>query len=219
MNNPRCCPSRATFLTGQYSHNHGVLTNGPPLGGWGRLQGTSNWLPTWLQAAGYRTVHVGKFLNNYGLWNPYEVPAGWDEWYAMVDPTTYRYYGYTMNENGALRAYGRDEDPAGTRPTSSRGAPSTPSSGWHPPSSRSSCRSPSSRRTRGALARPTIPSIWRRPQWLRAIVERSPSRGSLSRRASTRLTSPTNPRRCSGRAWSHTWWPASRASTASGSSP
>ncbi len=39
------------------------------------------------------------------------MPAGWDEWYAMVDPTTYRYYGYTMNENGALRAYGRDEDP------------------------------------------------------------------------------------------------------------
>jgi len=111
VNNPRCCPSRATFLTGQYSHNHGVLTNGPPIGGWERLQGTSNWLPTWLRAAGYRTVHIGKFLNNYGRQDPYEVPAGWDEWYAMVDPTTYRYYGYTVNENGALRTYGRDDDP------------------------------------------------------------------------------------------------------------
>lgn len=111
VNNPRCCPSRATFLTGQYSHNHGVLTNGPPLGGWGRLQGTSNWLPSWLQRAGYRTAHVGKFLNNYGSADPHELPPGWDEWYATVDPTTYRYFGYTVNENGALRSYGRDEDP------------------------------------------------------------------------------------------------------------
>jgi N-acetylglucosamine-6-sulfatase len=111
VNNPRCCPSRATFLTGQYSHNHGVLTNGPPIGGWERLQGTSKWLPTWLQRAGYRTAHVGKFLNNYGRLDPHEVPPGWDEWYATVDPTTYRYYGYTVNENGALRTYGGGQDP------------------------------------------------------------------------------------------------------------
>lgn len=111
VNNPRCCPSRATFLTGQYSHNHGVLTNGPPIGGWQRLRGTSNWLPTWLRDAGYRTVHVGKFINHYGRDDPREVPPGWDEWYATVDPTTYRYYGYTVNENGTLRTYGRDQDP------------------------------------------------------------------------------------------------------------
>ena len=113
VNNPRCCPSRATFLTGQYSHNHGVLTNGSPIGGWERLQGTTNWLPTWLHQAGYRTAHVGKFLNNYGLVDPYEVPAGWDEWYATVDPTTYRYYGYTVNENGALRTHGGGQNPQG----------------------------------------------------------------------------------------------------------
>jgi N-acetylglucosamine-6-sulfatase len=111
VSNPRCCPSRATFLTGQYSHNNGVLTNGPPIGGWQRLRGTSNWLPTWLRAAGYRTVHVGKFLNHYGVADPTEVPPGWDEWYATVDPTTYRYYGYTVNENGTPRTYGRDRDP------------------------------------------------------------------------------------------------------------
>jgi len=111
VSNPRCCPARATFLTGQYSHNNGVLTNGPPLGGWQRLRGTSNWLPTWLRDAGYRTVHVGKFLNHYGVDDPLEVPPGWDEWYGTVDPTTYRYYGYTVNENGALRTYGRDRDP------------------------------------------------------------------------------------------------------------
>jgi arylsulfatase A-like enzyme len=111
VNNPRCCPSRATFLTGQYSHNHGVLTNGPPSGGWPALRGTDNWLPSWLQAAGYRTAHVGKFMNRYGLDDPLEVPPGWDEWYATVDPTTYRYYGYTVNENGRLHTYGRDQDP------------------------------------------------------------------------------------------------------------
>jgi arylsulfatase A-like enzyme len=111
VSNPRCCPARATFLTGQYSHNNGVLTNGPPLGGWRRLRGTSNWLPTWLRNAGYRTAHVGKFLNHYGEDAPREVPPGWDEWYATIDPTSYRYYGYTVNENGELRTYGRDRDP------------------------------------------------------------------------------------------------------------
>lgn len=108
VSNPRCCPSRATFLTGQYSHNNGVLTNGPPIGGWQRLRGTSNWLPTWLQSAGYRTVHTGKFLNHYGVDDPTEVPPGWDEWYGTIDPTTYRYYNYTVNENGVPRTYGND---------------------------------------------------------------------------------------------------------------
>jgi len=111
VSNPRCCPSRATFLTGQYSHNHGVLTNGPPSGGWQRLRKTSNWLPTWLRRAGYRTVHVGKFLNGYGRNDSTEVPVGWDEWYATVDPTTYRYYGYRLNENGTLRHHARGRDP------------------------------------------------------------------------------------------------------------
>ncbi len=38
VNYALCCPSRATFLTGQYMHNHGVLGNEPPNGGFSRFQ-------------------------------------------------------------------------------------------------------------------------------------------------------------------------------------
>jgi arylsulfatase A-like enzyme len=94
-----CCPSRATLFTGQYMHNHGVLGNRPPEGGYGRLD-TSNYLPGWLQDAGYHTIHIGKFLNRYGQDNPpAEVPPGWSEWYASIDLSTYRYSGYQLNEN------------------------------------------------------------------------------------------------------------------------
>jgi N-acetylglucosamine-6-sulfatase len=100
-----CCPSRATFLTGQYAHNHGVLGNRPPLGGYGRLDRNET-LPVWLQRAGYRTMHVGKFLNRYGIdLGPYHVPPGWDDWHGSVDPFTYHYYGTALNENGTLRSY------------------------------------------------------------------------------------------------------------------
>jgi N-acetylglucosamine-6-sulfatase len=110
VSNALCCPSRATLFTGQYSHNHGVLGNVPPDGGYGRLD-KREWLPIWLQRAGYRTVHIGKFLNQYGLGNPTEVPPGWSEWYASVDPSTYQFYGYTLNENGLLNTYGLDRNP------------------------------------------------------------------------------------------------------------
>src|SRR3954452_1290428 len=32
---PLCCPSRATFITGQYAHNHGVVGNFFPYGWYG----------------------------------------------------------------------------------------------------------------------------------------------------------------------------------------
>jgi N-acetylglucosamine-6-sulfatase len=99
-----CCPSRASFLTGQYGHNHGVLNNKPPAGGYYKLD-SSNTLPVWLRRAGYYTAHVGKYLNGYGTRNPREVPPGWSEWHGSVDPSTYRFYGYTLNENGRLRTY------------------------------------------------------------------------------------------------------------------
>jgi N-acetylglucosamine-6-sulfatase len=101
-----CCPSRATFLTGQYAHNHGVLGNAPPSGGYARLDHT-NTLPVWLRDAGYYTAHLGKYLNGYGRTNPTEIPPGYDEWHGSVDPSTYRFYGYTLNENGRLVTFER----------------------------------------------------------------------------------------------------------------
>ena len=99
-----CCPSRATFLTGQYSHNNGVRGNALPDGGYEKLDHT-NTLAVWLHGAGYYTVHLGKYLNGYGRRNPLEIPPGWSEWHGAVDPTTYRYYNYTLNENGVLTTY------------------------------------------------------------------------------------------------------------------
>ena len=46
-----CCPSRSTLFTGQYAHNHGVLGNDLPVGGYDKLD-KSEWLPIWLQRAG-----------------------------------------------------------------------------------------------------------------------------------------------------------------------
>lgn len=102
---PVCCPSRATYLSGQYPHNHGVLGLYPPTGGYINFD-KDNSLPVWMTAAGYHSAHIGKYLNGYGTQTPADVPPGWSEWYGAVDPTTYRMWGYTLNENGLMRTYG-----------------------------------------------------------------------------------------------------------------
>jgi N-acetylglucosamine-6-sulfatase len=100
-----CCPSRATFLTGQYSHNHGVRNNAPPEGGHAKLD-HSNTLPVWLQAAGYVTGHIGKYLNGYGSVDTLEIPPGWAEWYAAIGSSADNYFDYLLNENGTVVSYG-----------------------------------------------------------------------------------------------------------------
>src|SRR3712207_1125936 len=52
---PLCCPSRATFMTGQYAHNHGVKWNNAPNGGYSKLK-QSETLPVWLRRTGYETI-------------------------------------------------------------------------------------------------------------------------------------------------------------------
>jgi N-acetylglucosamine-6-sulfatase len=105
---PLCCPSRATFLTGQYAHNHGTEGNRAPEGGFAKFNAEhgGNILPGWLQDDGYYTVEVGKYLNGYGnADNQTFVPAGWNEWYGAVEGVQ-PVYGYGINENGTVVRYG-----------------------------------------------------------------------------------------------------------------
>ena len=106
---PLCCPSRATYLTGQFAHNHNVLGNTPPDGGYGMLNDKQT-LPVWLQAANYRPIHIGKMPNGYGSSNPTYVPPGWGpfpaaEFYGFVPDPPSAYYGFKLNENGVVKQY------------------------------------------------------------------------------------------------------------------
>lgn len=104
-----CCPSRVSFLRGQYAHNTQIYGNILPLGGFEKVYSLgleSSTIATWLQASGYRTGLIGKYLNEYpkGVSETY-VPPGWDEFYAPVSGT-YAGFNYTLNENGTLVRYG-----------------------------------------------------------------------------------------------------------------
>jgi N-acetylglucosamine-6-sulfatase len=103
---PLCCPARATFITGQYAHNHGVGGNFYPYG-WYGMKHRANTLPAWLQDAGYRTALVGKWLNGYGARDAHgEVPAGFDIWRGLLDVSAYDYFNFVMNRDGKLRTWG-----------------------------------------------------------------------------------------------------------------
>ncbi|MBN8480023.1 MAG: sulfatase [Xanthomonadales bacterium] len=133
VSNPLCCPSRASFLTGRYAHNHGVLNitwdASAPQGSFAAFDDREH-LGTWLQRAGYRTGLIGKFLNGYGYVPPRNcplcdpmryVPPGWDDWQALPDYGEYNgipgigyagaycMYHYTINDNGRLVSHGGDD--------------------------------------------------------------------------------------------------------------
>ncbi len=113
---PLCCPARASFSTGQYSHNHEVWSHHEPYGF--RVFEDEQALPVWLNDVGYNTVFLGKYLNGYG-WQTLKngsssvhyIPPGWTDWRASVDAGiepgpfnggTYRYFDTTLNVNGVL---------------------------------------------------------------------------------------------------------------------
>ena len=111
---PLCAPSRASILTGQYSHNHGVLGNHPPEGGFPAFRRNErSTLATWLRDAGYRTGLFGKYINDYplGAGDDY-VPPGWDRWFGHLSALEDgRYLNYWVNDGGEVLRYGaRPED-------------------------------------------------------------------------------------------------------------
>jgi N-acetylglucosamine-6-sulfatase len=106
---PACCPSRVSFMRGQYVHNHGVLTNDEtPVAGYDgfiELGLQRSTVATWLDDNGYSTFYAGKFLNGYK--NTRYVPPGWDRWYAFSSKV--RMDDYVVNENGELKTYTQDK--------------------------------------------------------------------------------------------------------------
>ena len=110
VSNPLCCPSRASILTGQYSHSTGVYTNQgrQPFGGFQAFDDRST-IATWLQEAGYRTAMLGKYLNGYE--EPY-VPPGWDHWFATY--VNGAFYRYRVTDDGLIKRYGSGRHDYGT---------------------------------------------------------------------------------------------------------
>lgn len=106
---PTCCPSRTTILRGQYTHNHEIYTSAATEGfqKFYLLNYDSSTIATWLGAAGYQTIFLGKYLNGYPIRLDREyVPQGWDEWYSPGRGKPYTGWNYTLNANGVLIPYG-----------------------------------------------------------------------------------------------------------------
>jgi len=69
---PVCCPSRASIMTGRYTHNHGVENNHEP-----KSLDQRSTVQRYLSDAGYLTGIAGKFFNNWNLPTP---PPYFNRW-------------------------------------------------------------------------------------------------------------------------------------------
>src|SRR5215203_4172325 len=101
---PTCCPSRSSLLTGLLSRRTGVYGNSHPNGGWRTFFDKGNedrTLATALQARGYRTGLVGKYLNGFAQnelgGKGGHRPPGWDVFLTFVQQTG-AYYDYALTD-------------------------------------------------------------------------------------------------------------------------
>ncbi len=86
VTNSLCGPSRATVLTGKYSHLNGFYNNTNS-----RFDGSQTTFPKLLRAAGYQTALVGK-------WHLVSDPTGFDFWEIL--PGQGQYFNPPMIRNG-----------------------------------------------------------------------------------------------------------------------
>jgi arylsulfatase A-like enzyme len=91
---PVCCPSRASILSGRFTHNHGVKQFTPY-----KLNQRST-LQAYLQGDGYRTAYYGKYLNAFSLATD---PPFFDDWAVFPQSTRDTYLGGSWNVNGERR--------------------------------------------------------------------------------------------------------------------
>lgn len=101
---PTCCPSRVTFMRGQYAHNHkiGFSKKIAPTG-WDEFRERGyhrSTVATWLQGGGYRTGLVGKYLNGFRAKR--YVPPGWNRFYAAANRDV---WATVYNSNGRPSTY------------------------------------------------------------------------------------------------------------------
>ena len=111
ISHPICCPSRSTILTGLYDHNHQVISNRYPDGGFRKFREQGHEeesIAVSLQDGGYQTGFFGKYLNGYTQVDPTHVPPGWDEWYGKLEEQ--KLYNYRLNENGEEVSYGDEPE-------------------------------------------------------------------------------------------------------------
>ncbi|MBM4074498.1 MAG: sulfatase [Planctomycetes bacterium] len=86
VTNSICGPSRATILTGKYSHMNGFYNNSNS-----RFDSSQPTFAKMLQASGYSTAMIGK-------WHLVSDPTGFDHWHIL--PGQGLYYNPSMIRNG-----------------------------------------------------------------------------------------------------------------------
>ncbi len=91
VTNSICGPSRATLLTGKYSHMNGFYNNSNS-----KFDGTQQTFPKLLQKAGYQTAVIGK-------WHLISDPTGFDYWHILRGQGIY--YNPPMIRNGEKRQH------------------------------------------------------------------------------------------------------------------